>query len=309
MASDSSRPFRPLRPFPSSVLQADTMIVSCGLANFEVTTWSKHRCHKFWGLRKELTTKADYVKFPGSFEINYPGVSDGRSAWMIDCRELNDPECDKLLKIHVDNNPRIMKSTMASSGYHELHSRLYEDMPRFLSRKNIVIRICRDGRYRSVANAEMWSNTLTRNGQSRHSVSLLHLAELDFWQNTCEGKCPGCIKETTRTSQRYYDCSRAECSRLASSSYSETEHRKRTRQETPGQSQAEKSSSKTTRAAIRHGKPSTEPGNPGRTTQEIQQKRSSTCRLCTHARHQSSRRSEHDRSSHVPVQKNTGKSE
>ena len=57
-----------------------------------------------------------------------------------------------------------MKSTMASSGYHELQSRLYEDMPRFLSRQNIVIMICRDGRYRSVANAEMWSNTLTRYG-------------------------------------------------------------------------------------------------------------------------------------------------
>ena len=125
---------------------------------------------------------------------------------------------------------------MASSGYHELQSRLYEDMPRFLSRKNIVIMICRDGRYRSVANAEIWSNTLTRYGQSRHSVSLLHLAELDFWKNTCEGKCPGCIKETTRTFQIHYDCSLAECSRLASSSYSETEHRKRTRQETLGQS-------------------------------------------------------------------------
>ena len=151
---------------------------------------------------------------------------------------------------------------MASSGYHELHRRLYEDMPRFLSRKNIVIMICRDGRYRSVANAEMWSNTLTRHGQSRHSVSLLHLAELDFWQNTCEGKCPGCIKGTTRTFQIHNDCSRAECSRLASSSYSETEHKKRTRQETLGQSLAEKTSSKTTIAATWHGKPSTEPKNP-----------------------------------------------
>ena len=94
MASDSSRPFRPLRPFPRSVLQADTIIVSCGLANFEVTTWSKHRCHKFWSLRKELTTKADYNKFHGSFEINDNGVSDGRSAWMIESREFNDPECD-----------------------------------------------------------------------------------------------------------------------------------------------------------------------------------------------------------------------
>ena len=84
MAGDSSRPFRPLRPFPRSVLQADTIIVSCGLANFEVTTWSKHRCHKFWSLRKELTTRADYDKFSGSFEINYPGVS--RRSFSMDDR-------------------------------------------------------------------------------------------------------------------------------------------------------------------------------------------------------------------------------
>ena len=28
-------------------------------------------------------------------------MSDGRSEWMIDCRKLNDPECDKDLRIHV----------------------------------------------------------------------------------------------------------------------------------------------------------------------------------------------------------------
>ena len=107
---------------------------------------------------------ADYDKSLGSFEINFPEVSNSRSAWLMDCRDLNDAGCDKLLKRHVGKNPRIMKSTMASLGYHELHSRLYEDMSRFLSRKNIVIMICRDGRYRAVANAEMWTNTLTRHG-------------------------------------------------------------------------------------------------------------------------------------------------
>ena len=158
-----------------------------------------------------------------------------------------------------------MNSTMASSGCHELHSRLYEDMPRFLSRKNIVI-ICRDGRYRSVANAEMWSVTLARYGQSRHSNSLLHLAELDFWQNTCGGKFPGCIKRTTSTLQIHCGCFQAECLRLATSSNSSNSksmQRKRTRQEISGQRQAEeKMSSKTTRAVDRRGKPSTEPENP-----------------------------------------------
>ena len=48
MAADSSLLFRPLRQFPRSVFQADT-IMRCGLVNFEVTTWSKHRCHKNFG--------------------------------------------------------------------------------------------------------------------------------------------------------------------------------------------------------------------------------------------------------------------
>ena len=71
---------------------------------------------------------------------------------MTDCRKFDDPDCDKSLRTHVGRNPK---------GYHELHRRLYEDMSRYLSRKNIVIKICKSGRYRSVANAEMWSKTLT----------------------------------------------------------------------------------------------------------------------------------------------------
>ena len=31
-----------------SVFQADTIIVTCGLANFEQSSWSTHRRHEFW---------------------------------------------------------------------------------------------------------------------------------------------------------------------------------------------------------------------------------------------------------------------
>ena len=41
---------------PRSVLQADTIIVSCGLANFEQSSWSTHRRHEFWGSHEELDT-------------------------------------------------------------------------------------------------------------------------------------------------------------------------------------------------------------------------------------------------------------
>ena len=44
--------------------------------------------------------------------------------------------------------------------------------------------ICRSGRHRSFANAELWSNTLTRRSRRQHSVSLSHLCELDVWETT-----------------------------------------------------------------------------------------------------------------------------
>ena len=148
----------------------------------------------------------------------YPGVCDGRSVWMADCRELDDPDCDEKPGIHVGRNPRIMRSTIRSKDYHELHSRLYDGMSRFLSGKNVVIMICKNGRRRPVLNAELWSNTLTRYGRLQHSVSLLHLSELDFWKDTCAGKCSECSKQSARIFQTHYDCVRAEYSRLLSAS-------------------------------------------------------------------------------------------
>ena len=40
---------------PRSVLQADTIVVSCGLANFEQSSWSTHPRHEFWGRMKNCT--------------------------------------------------------------------------------------------------------------------------------------------------------------------------------------------------------------------------------------------------------------
>ena len=170
------------REFPRSVLQADTIIVSWGLANFERTSWSTQRCHKFWRSYDELETEAGYDKFVDSFEDKYHGVRNSRSIWMIDCKKFDEPDCDKSLRIHVGRNPRIMRSIRGSKNYRERHSRLYDGMSRFFSSKNVVIMICSSGRHRLVANAELWSNTLTRYGRHQHFGSLLHLSELDFWK-------------------------------------------------------------------------------------------------------------------------------
>ena len=63
---------------PKSVLQADTILVSCGLPNFEQSSWSTH-----------LRTKEDCDKFVRSFKPNYTGMCDGRSMWTIDCRKFD----------------------------------------------------------------------------------------------------------------------------------------------------------------------------------------------------------------------------
>ena len=167
------------RVLPRSVLQADTIIVSCGQRNFECTSWSTQRSHKFGGLHDELTTGADYDKFLESFEDNSAGVCDGRSVWMIDCRKLDNSDHDENPGIHVGRNSRIMRSIFGSKDYHELHSRPNEGISRFFSVKNVVIMICESGRRSSVANAELWSSTLTLYGRYRFTVALVRTRFLE----------------------------------------------------------------------------------------------------------------------------------
>ena len=92
-----------------------------------------------------------------------------------------------------------MKSIQESENYHALHSRLYDGMHWFFSSRNILIMVCRSGRHRSVASAELWSNTLTRCGRRQHFVSFLHVSELDFWRNTSVQKLFGMQQTVTQS--------------------------------------------------------------------------------------------------------------
>ena len=100
------------RKLPRSVLQADTIVVSCRLANVERTSWSTQRRHEFWGSYEELDTEADYDKFVDSFEDNYPEMRNGSSIWMIACRKFDDPDSNLNLRKHISRNPRITRSIM-----------------------------------------------------------------------------------------------------------------------------------------------------------------------------------------------------
>ena len=62
---------------------------------------------------------------------------------------------------------------MDSDLHHENHHDLCTWLDRFFTGRNLLISICKSGRHRSVANAELWSNTLACLGRkSRYSISL-----------------------------------------------------------------------------------------------------------------------------------------
>ena len=63
----------------------------------------------------------------------YPGMCDGRSIWVVDCRKSDDPDNDKSLRKHNGRNPGIKKSISESKNNHALHSRFYDGMHRFFS--------------------------------------------------------------------------------------------------------------------------------------------------------------------------------
>ena len=99
---------------------------------------------------------------------------------MVDYRKLDGTDQDKNLEMHVGRD-----------SYHEQHSHLYVGISRFLSAKNVLIMICENGCRSSVANAELWSSTLSRYGRYLHSVSLIHLSERGFLERHMRQKVVG----------------------------------------------------------------------------------------------------------------------
>ena len=76
---------------PRNVLQADSIAVSCGLANFEQSSWSTHHRHEFWVTHERTRTKEDHDEPAHSPKDNLSGMCNGRSIWTIDCRKFDDP--------------------------------------------------------------------------------------------------------------------------------------------------------------------------------------------------------------------------
>ena len=122
----SRRQRQPIRPIPPFVLDANTVIVSCGMTNFESTVYTDGKQLKFRThlgdrkvevdhFRKPKKEYRDDVKiFSESFKNNYPTLCQGRDIYIIDCTGFDSPEHDLRLRSHTGNHPTILKSIVES---------------------------------------------------------------------------------------------------------------------------------------------------------------------------------------------------
>ena len=129
------------RECPRSVLQAETIVVSCALANFERTS--------FLGRRSVVPNSGD-VTMSWKLRQTTTCFSTVLKTTTLECATVS------------ENGWVIAKVRWF---------RLRQAMSRFFSSKNIVIMIYRSGSHRYVANADLWSKSLTRRCRRQHSAS------------------------------------------------------------------------------------------------------------------------------------------
>ena len=90
---------------PKHILDAKTVIVSCGMTNFEDSNYSNGKSKEFqdWNQGHHIETghlekyPEGKAKFMRSFKTNFPELCRDRNIILIDCSQFNDPDKDKSL--------------------------------------------------------------------------------------------------------------------------------------------------------------------------------------------------------------------
>ena len=158
--------------FKPSLLSADTVIVTCGLLNFENSTYSSRESqdwidnHPWRNGRPSkvmpglLTVghknydKESHTRFRRSFEANYPELCKERKIIVIDCTVITNPEHDRWLRDHLGTHPQTWAQVLAHKNFETSHRGLAKLST---TRKNLVITVCKSGCHRSLAS----SNSIT----------------------------------------------------------------------------------------------------------------------------------------------------
>ena len=194
------------KPFPKHILEAKTVVVSCGMTNFEDSNYSNGKSNEFaeWnrGYRIERGHLNRYPegkeKFLRSFKTNFPELCHDRNIVLIDCTPYYNPEKDRRLRLHTGRHPDNLGEIVASDDYAKVNAPLKNLDP---EGKNLIINVCKSGRHRAVANEESQLNpvqTILYGVKYPSSDGKGDLAEgLDLqaethWGHMCGRECEKC---------------------------------------------------------------------------------------------------------------------
>ena len=151
----------PVVEFKPSLLNANTVIVTCGLLNFEGSTYSS-RVSQGWinnhpqdnkgrpnrvmpGLLTPGHEKYDnesHKRFCRSPEKNYPELCKERKISVIDCTVITNPDHDKSLRDHLGTHPQTWAQVLAHKDFATSHAGLAKLST---TGKNLVIAVCKSG--------------------------------------------------------------------------------------------------------------------------------------------------------------------
>jgi len=143
------------------VLDANTVIVSCGMTNYESTVYTNGRHQTFRKHLGDRKVEVDHFRKPKpgrpndekifleSFKYNYPELCQGRDIYIVDCTGFENPDHDPKLRSHLGYHPTTLKSIVESPKFAIINKPLRNLKPH---RRNLVIDVCKSGRHRSVGN-------------------------------------------------------------------------------------------------------------------------------------------------------------
>ena len=148
---------------PAGLLKAETVIVTCGLTNFETSTYSSLQSkewitsHGHKPIQPGLLTNG-HLNYDGesrkgflcSFRANYWELCEGRKITVIDCTVIKNPDYDKRLCYHLGTHPQTWSQVLKHQNFRTSHVELAKLTS---TEKNLVICVCKSGCHRSLVSS------------------------------------------------------------------------------------------------------------------------------------------------------------
>ena len=190
----------PRDPLKHEKLEKDMIIVSCGILNFEESSFSNGKSHEFseWFYSKHpdrhsprqgylCTEKGALAIFERSFRKNFSKLCEGRKVIIIDNSLIKDPRDDKYLRGHAGRHFKTVEKLVDHKDFVRMNEPLQEvdDLP------VLIICACIHGRHRSVADKEVLFGLFydRRYNKQDGNIHMLDLQAAKQWTKLCDNDC------------------------------------------------------------------------------------------------------------------------